>query len=131
MEKKFANRLLKLADFLDALPRKKFDYSTYGEERACGTVACALGWAPSLPFAKKEKASRVLDNDYFYDFAICGQYAGPHEVSKHLFDLNPDEHRSLFVPGPIVEGYSGLWENATPKQVAKHIRKFVKEKTAP
>ncbi len=56
-----AKRLLKLADFLDKLPRAKFDFGVIamqdgkpmlealkaGKER-CGTVACAIGWMPAV-----------------------------------------------------------------------------------
>ncbi|WP_230684392.1 hypothetical protein, partial [Streptococcus pneumoniae] len=48
------NRLNLLADFLDTLPRKKFDFSRFGNgdlrlEPSCKAAGCALGWATTIP----------------------------------------------------------------------------------
>jgi len=62
MDKKLTiERLTQLADFLEALPPKKFDYSVWtrgGEltpdgSLGCDTTGCAMGWAVTLPFAKE------------------------------------------------------------------------------
>lgn len=49
-------RLVKLAAFLEKLPRNRFDYSRFigadwegGQNLECGTTACALGWAATMP----------------------------------------------------------------------------------
>lgn len=53
-------RLLKLADFLDALPPARFDYGVWvrsdwqgSSDLSCGTAACALGWATTIPEFRK------------------------------------------------------------------------------
>lgn len=37
-------RINALARFLEKLPPEKFDMGTFGQEHACGTVACLAGW---------------------------------------------------------------------------------------
>jgi hypothetical protein len=54
-----AQRLLKLADFLDTVDPSNFNYNywhtglreprTAPQEPECGTTACALGWAAHVP----------------------------------------------------------------------------------
>ncbi len=146
-------RLLKLASFLDTLPRQKFDFSTVfrtgkkspmaalaaGAHR-CGTVGCAIGWAPAaLPSLFKwrfynDDGKRVVDcivlrgaeHEYnFYAAAIA-------------FGITESEARWLFVPnaivgqfGPLNPAGSRMMHNvgprSSPKRVARHIRKFVSE----
>lgn len=137
MNKTHAKRLLKLADHLDTLPRKEFDFGTWSQVQSCGTTACALGHACTMPAFRRLGAKLVLDwveseDSKFLRPTLSGQEdeAGVYEVSNTLFGLNYDEVERLFYPGNAFHGYSGLGENATPKQVARHIRKFVKERTA-
>lgn len=44
-----AERLRILADFLDALPRERFDMSSWDMRDGCGSAGCALGWAGKIP----------------------------------------------------------------------------------
>lgn len=37
--------LLKLANFIEKLPRKRFNMSSYKEHDGCKTICCALGWS--------------------------------------------------------------------------------------
>jgi hypothetical protein len=133
--KVYTNRLLKLADFLDKLPRKFFDYGNWaktdGKKRVvqeCGTNACALGWACTMPEFKRLGATLVVD---FVD-NDDGLYLAPrmrkenqsrfeYGVSEDVFGLSCAEHETLFRPGDDEDA-------ATPKYVAKKIRKFVKAK---
>lgn len=123
-----AKRLLKLADYLSELPRKKFDYGFYGEERSCGTVACALGHACLMPQFQRLGA-RLIPDSYIATLLWPKMKDVPgsseYDVSEQLFGLDATDHNHLFVPGA-----SRLGSDATPKQVAKHIRKFVKERVA-
>jgi hypothetical protein len=48
--------LTELADFLDRLPEERFDYTRWvgrdwrgSPDLSCGTTACAIGWATTLP----------------------------------------------------------------------------------
>lgn len=75
-----ANRLVKLAQYLETVPNSKWDYGIIREERGqikvnggvkldCGSVACALGHCPSVFPAKflatlnKEDAEFTEDGD--------------------------------------------------------------------
>jgi hypothetical protein len=42
-------RLLRLADFLVGLSPERFDLAYWYREKPCGTVACAIGWATTIP----------------------------------------------------------------------------------
>ncbi len=60
MNKTQARRLLKLADFLESLPRNRFCLERWvgrgwegKPDLSCGTTACALGWATTIPEFRK------------------------------------------------------------------------------
>lgn len=107
-------RLLKLADLLDSLDESKFDFATWGDvdegevgtdalknATLCGTKACALGWAPSLTFAKKAGYSLIIKQNsrgYKYgDFVKNGRPVDPYMVAKELFGVNRTQFYKLFV----------------------------------
>lgn len=132
------NRLLKLADFLDTVPRKKFDLynwitkksnntaTTIDHIKECGFAGCAVGWAMTLPSFKKAGLKTIKDNNLFYnDEYFSVPYYKGHEnwyaVSK-FFGISTYDAGDLF----RIESYSS---NATPKMVARRIRKFVKKAT--
>lgn len=123
-------RLLELASFLCTLKMEQFDYSTFGREAACGTVACALGWAVlSMDFSKKAGIS--LEEESFNNFKTGGlQFvknevrARYREVSFALFGLSTEATNFLFIPGDH-PGASGLTRDASALAVATHIRRFV------
>jgi hypothetical protein len=113
-------RLLKLADRLETWPRKRFDFTTFvgmdwggDPDLSCGAVACALGIATTMPI-----------------FRRLGLYLSPGGELLTRNDKNPwyllgldyEQHKALFFPQE-----SGLGTDATPKQVARHIRKKVNE----
>ncbi len=114
-----AKRLLKLADFLDALPRKRFDFTEWSSDsdlHKCGTTACSLGWATAIP------SFRRLGLRLINGLPAMPDSLAPYDVSRQLFGLEYEDHRHLFV--------EGLPDRATPKQAAKHIRAFVKGEMA-
>lgn len=128
MERKFKNRLLKLADFLEKLPKKLFDIDTVAQcdgpanealpealehpRRSCGSVACALGWSPAC-FPRQIEWSES-DNVVLKD-GSSKNWWGTAEV---FFGLTKEEVNYLFT-GDFYE------YQVMPKQVAKVIRKFV------
>lgn len=143
----FKRRLLKLADFLDKLPRKRFDYSHWAgkdwggkSDLSCGTTACALGWATTIPSLRKAGLrlavniifgvpavclKRHLDNRYWVSLDTSA------EAAREVFGLDYKEFETLFVPRQCEDDDftpNPLVSNATPKQVANHIRKFVAKK---
>jgi hypothetical protein len=126
-----AHRLLKLADFLDKLPRRKFDYRLYGEKTKCGTVACALGWATQMPEFRRLGLKAKWVKDCWAEFRLIPVFYGEMGpgAACPVFGLTEDEAWFLFMPAATLtaDGDRSPGGNATPKQVAKHIRRFVKE----
>ncbi len=146
----YRNRLLKLAALLHSLPRRRFDFGNWGVAKAgvkvgsdllvnasaCGTSACAIGWAPALPFVKKEGWSLRAElsdkyNGERYVPAVVGllfkngtEY-NESDLGEEMFGLDEEEFSYLFHPN---YDRPGLGEKATPKRVARHIREFVKNK---
>ena len=141
-------RLLTLATFLEKLPRKRFDFSHFvgedwkgAQDLSCGTTACAVGWCPVIP-AFKKLGLRIVWIDHEPGVKILGQkidrgidtaFSISMKTAERLFDLTETESKFLFVPSL----YDGIayrdrrlddrkpGSKATPKAVARHIRKFV------
>lgn len=132
-------RLLKLAAFLKNLPRKRFDYTSWvGEgfkgapDLSCGTTACALGWAATMPEFKRLglyiKVEKGFDSDglpevYGYP-ALKRERCIEGDAGQVIFGL--DSHEAYFLFHPM-SGES----NATPKYVARKIEAFVKQRHGP
>lgn len=137
-----AKRLLALAGFLEKLPRKRFDYSRWvgfdwkrKADLSCGTPACALGWATTMPRFRKLGLRLGGDGcDVPLPFLKGRAHLAVSEVGEEIFGLDYPEFRYLFCPDSSVgwqfrdshpELSPPLDQAATPKQVAKHFRKFV------
>lgn len=133
-------RLLRLAQFLHELPRHRFNYETFvgsrwegAQDLSCGTTACALGWAATMPEFRRLglRLLRVTENGAgsVTHTSLKDTYKSdePFEAASIVFGINTDEAIYLFAPG--VDGDRGLKSSpsggATPKQVAAHIRQFV------
>lgn len=108
LSKLAVRRLTKLADFMATLPRsanKHFDM-TSTEFYGCGTSACAAGWGERVPGWEKmgysyNKSPRFFD---IHDSGIDNPWA------QLFYDENSIKCK-------------------TPKQWAKHCRKFIKANT--
>ncbi len=131
MTKIHAKRLLKLAAFLEKVPKKNFDFATFVEERGCGTVGCALGLAATMPEFKRLGAKIEKRKDYYGDTEMyvtvsgCEGYEAPNELAEVLFGIEGlHDFDRLFMPGPV----SGLKPSATGAEVAANIRLFVEER---
>lgn len=113
MTKTHIKRLEKLAAFLDKLPRKKFDLKELVSARRgkCIAVACAIGWMPVV------FPGEIYQND-------CDIM-----IAQEFMDLSYEEAHRLFVSSEDSD-LGVLSASATPKQVAREIRKFIKEKSA-
>lgn len=126
MTKTHIMRLEKLAAFLDKLPRKKFDFSdvvtAFDPEKYCGTVGCAIGWTPAVFPDLVEWGRNCYGANVFLRATHRGGY---NHVAENLFGVTYDESEKLF--SPYCEACP-LGVGATPKQVAREIRKFIKEK---
>lgn len=131
-------RLLKLATFLEKLPRRRFDYGSWAgtdwkgsSDLSCGTTACALGWATTIPAFRRLGLKLVWADDgpdeYPYPRPVCHQHYSEEAATK-VFNLNSEEARFLFLPLEVnsVQNWKSPGNRASPKQVARHIRRFVK-----
>jgi hypothetical protein len=127
-------RLLKLADFLDTLPRERFDYSTWvgmdwkgAQNLSCGTKACALGWAATIPEFRR-LGLRLSPYREVINVKTGAEHSNA--AAQHTFGLTESEARLLFEGVDMTEGeyHIVLRSEATPKQVATHIRRFVKHR---
>ena len=121
-------RLRILKDFLNELDDKNFNFgfyiSKYDPEHSCNTVACAVGWCPTV-FPKHWKVSINL-----YPVLVSmekGLWAEIMLSAIKFFRLNKSQFNHLFVPGLQNHRYGGefLDHNATPKQVASNIEAFL------
>lgn len=134
-QRTFAKRLLKLASFLDKLPRKRFNFTHWAgldwqgkPDLSCGTTACAFGWSTTIP-AFRRLGLRMYKHNYADDLSVPWigmkgdhRYNAAPRAAKAIFGLNYDEFTFLFIPT------ISLPENASAKDVAKNIRRFVKHK---
>lgn len=149
------NRLLTLASFLEALPNRRFDFSVLvdgetwkgKEDLSCGTTACAMGWAPTIPAFRKAglsmKARPYNDERWNPDTQAWdkvtkyeprfqyekrdGQSFDDTDAIREFFGLSRDEEDFLFYPDVAFDGVRSPDTGATAKAVAKHIRKFVEK----
>lgn len=129
-----AKRLLKLADYLETVPRERFKMSDWSNDKVgCGFAGCAIGWcayAEVVPgFTMK------LESDFGTDDFTGRTYAKPafllptyegvggYDAVMLAFDVSEKQARHLFG----ANAYRTV--GGTPKQVAKRIRKFVRENT--
>lgn len=134
MEAKYLRRLGKLASFLETLPRERFNYNHWvgddwkGKENlSCGTTACALGWAATMkPFRKLGLRLVMPENDWSPPFVALkdenfpdtpGDWGTSQDAITEVFGT---ESHDLFFP-------SDDELKATPKQVAKKIRRFIRK----
>lgn len=120
------DRLLKLADYLETVPRRAFEISAWKERDAtkpegntpgdCGFAGCAVGWAAHTRMFRGLRFGKGVNSDEIY----YGHYSNFTAVEK-LFSFDREAATYLF------DSVSYPNFSATPKQVAKRIRKFVKE----
>ena len=118
-------RLLKLADFLDKLKPKQLRMSAFvsniGDKLGdCDTVACAAGWACTIP--SFNKAGFQIDTFYSdrptYRDANGERLCG-FEAIESFFGLSERAAVNIFGGEYLAD------KKTTPKQVAKRIRKLV------
>lgn len=131
-------RLLKLADFLDKLPRSHFNFNTVLEkvpatkENECGTVGCAIGWCPTV-FPRTCKAISVAGNAFPESVIRVGKrdidtgWARHGEVAEALFGMKEEDAYLLFTPGKRSPADGKVAKrSAAPASVARRIRAYVK-----
>lgn len=103
--------LATIARGLEAMPPTQFDFRhlirDFDPVNGCGTVCCAIGWFP-----------RWFPKDWKW-----GDMPAIEEASDYL-GLTLRQAEKLFLPYQ-----SGLGGDATPTQVAAHIRAFVNRRS--
>jgi hypothetical protein len=102
-------RLLRLADLLDIVPADQFNLSHW----KCGTTACAVGWACTIPEFQAE-GLHLTDND-----PVFGDFASWPAV-RMFFELDKQDANHLF----FVWDYPNR-NRTTPAEVATRIRELV------
>lgn len=136
MKKVHAQRLLKLAKFLDELPEERFDLATWvgrswkgKQDLSCGTTACALGWACTIPeFRKLGARLRPPKPGVLSGPALVGERNSEAiGVAQKLFGLGYEDVKDSY------EGYVDLFFSysyekgvaTTASEVAERIRALV------
>lgn len=142
MKNVYKNRLLLLASFLEQLPDEKFDFRSWvstnwdgKSEIGCGTTACALGWATTLPQLADAGLMLVKTPGSSGIGMVCLRNSvdmvddhSPFLASKEVFNLSREEHKLLFTPSfynDDVHGFPLLKPSATAIDVMNQIRAFV------
>ncbi len=121
-------RLLKLADFLYSLPRRtKFNMDFFAEKiddgkPACGTAACAAGWAASIPSFRRAGYKLIRQRHGGFSGGIGAivpafRKARGDDALNDFFDLEHYQTIQLF----------GSGNPNDPKDAARRIREIVRE----
>lgn len=127
-------RLMKLVELLKTVPRKQFNYWKWAghdwkgkADLSCGTQACALGWATTIPSLRRLglRLHRPFRASNPFVQLKGAPRLSPYEVAQTLFGLNANQAHYLFTAVS-----SGEEDDATPKQVAKKLEKFVASRSA-
>lgn len=143
----YKNRLLKLADFLDNLLDEQFSFDRWvgndWDQKAnlsCGTSACALGWATTIPLFRKLGLRLVANPTYEgksgFKFVIAlKDTVNPNNTSyrdacEKIFGVDKSEANFLFTPGSMLGSSNNyLDDNASPAEVSDNIRRFIRLKS--
>ena len=123
------DRLLLLADFLEKLPPERVDYHRWvgagwkgHQDLSCGTSACALGWAATMPefqaLGLRIRSKKGFNAYVGLEGVEAPSFAAPYKAAKKIFDLKEGDAEYLFAPEDDDYAYS-------PVQVARKIRWFV------
>jgi hypothetical protein len=116
---------------LDTVKPEDFNFASYysenwkGGKPGCGTTACAFGYAPFVPEIAAAGLWVVSNNRGNWFLVDLTLYSDPILAASEIFGLSLAEANYLFSPYAT---HSGLDDapsgNATPAQIAEHIRKF-------
>lgn len=115
-----ADRLLKLADYLETVPRGQFVMAQFGNgpyAKECGFSGCAIGWATHAKLFRGLRFTSDTDG------------AGNPLVQYRNNESTWGGLGQLFgVDGEVLKSdLFGYRLTGTPKQVSKRIRKFVRD----
>lgn len=134
MRKHHIDRLEKLYAFLGTVKPEKFnlcEWAVAGDNNkadvnACGTTACAMGWAGSMPEFRKRGLKLIWDKDENTGYVELVKQNGRKRYGEgagaEFFGLTDDEATHLFIPWTKYE------ENMTLSQYRRRLRKFIDRK---
>ncbi len=112
------DRLLLLADFLETVPPERFDMARWTgvdwagkSDLSCGTAACAMGWATTIP--QFRKLGLKLNKFGVPEFKSYFGYG----AATRLFDIDFYETTYLFA------SYTNFRHSS--RNVARKIRDFI------
>lgn len=147
MKKHHINRLEKLYTFLGTVNPKKFDFSSWAESTSgkpdvnvCGTTACALGWAGSMPEFRKRGLKLEWDvSNYGPDDVVADasvilrdrhgmSIAEGEEAGAEFFGLTDEEADYLFIPDGQSLGEGIGPSDMSLKDYRRELRKFINSK---
>lgn len=119
-------RLLKLAEFLDAVPKEQFNlgqWTSDGSVGSCGTTACACGWATTIPEFREAGLRLEKQSDYFGEsfHALVYEQLKNWDAVELFFGISFDDACRLFYEGAYPDE-----DVNNPRAVADRIRDFVK-----
>ena len=128
LTKQSTERLLRVADLLENLPKGKLKFDM-SEWYRCGTVACAVGHAAMDPWFRRRGLTLTPETLWAggpcTDGSMEPMFRGltNSDAVEEFFGITEEHVERLFVDTAYPEHRRG------PKTVAKRIRKFVKDKT--
>lgn len=130
------NRLLAVARKLRSIRREQFYFGNWASpewqgkpDLSCGTTACGLGWATTIPSLRKA-GLRIVRRAGGH-IPVLGDHV-PHygtDAAAELFGITFYEAAFLFLPEIYNdEGEKSPARDCTPKQLARHIERFCRRR---
>ena len=144
MKKFHIDRLEKLYNFLGTVEPKKFDFSSWADTKTgetdmnvCGTTACALGWAGSMPEFRKRGLKLGWEKSYWDSSKVRGEVylysdgaidANGLEAGEKFFGLTEEEAEYLFIPTEDADADTIGYGHMPLTEYRKGLRKFINKK---
>lgn len=129
MNRRLWKRILMLADFVEKVKEERFDYHSWaGYEWAgdpklsCGTTACALGWATTIPFFRR-LGLHLVNTEDLGPWPYVGRKKSGKALGE-LFGVNEYVYQALFIPD-CPDGIDTWDGDPTAKEWAEHARGIV------
>ena len=138
MKKFHIDRLEKLHAFLGTVKPKKFFFGSWATDQndiyrkpdlnVCGTTACALGWAGSMPeFRKRGLKLKWSDDNSMGWVELSNKDGGEPLMSEYagaeFFGLSNHEADELFIPS-----FSNGQDRTPLPKYRRKLRKFIDRK---
>lgn len=132
------NRLKKLADLLRTVPDERFNYrhwvgKNWGgkADLSCGTTACALGWATTIPSLRKVGLRLERTTNSYGDVSSWPTVINinnrdeiaPFAVGAEVFYISFEDSEKLFAP----DATKDEWD-ATGSEVADKIENYIAQR---